>query len=70
MSVLADCALIPSLFYAVFLLEKMSLEPLFSKTPVLQSWWQHKRQIPEVIKVLDEVESGLKMFLQSLAQKR
>ena len=62
---MADCALIPSLFYAVFLLEKMSLEPLFAHTPTLQSWWDHKIQTPSVIKVLGEIETGLNHFLNS-----
>ena len=67
---MADCALIPSLFYALLLLEKMSLEPLFSETPTLQSWWSHRSHIPAVSKVLIEIENGLHLFLQSLAKKR
>ena len=67
---MADCALLPSLFYAVLLLERMSLEPLFAHHPRLQSWWMHRRQLPAVARALDEVELGVEQFLAARAPKR
>ena len=64
---IADCALIPSLFYALFLTEKLGYGPLLVKHMTLQTWWQHRRQIPAVIKVLDEVETGLNHFLKAIS---
>ena len=66
---MADCGLLPSLFYAKFLMEKLGFDPLFAKTDTLDSWWQHRREIPAVARTLDEIETGLTRFLQAYGKR-
>ena len=67
---LADCALAPSLFYALHLADQLGLAPLFGHTPTLQIWWKNRSQIPAVAKALTEVEQGLNAFLKAFSSKK
>ena len=67
---MADCAMIPSFFYALWLTEKLGCDPLLDDKPTLKMWWQHRNQIPAVVRVLDEVEVGLNKFLSSIPKQK
>ena len=47
---MTDCGIIPSLFYAIWLTEKLGHPNLLQPTPTLEGWWKQRRELPAVKK--------------------
>ena len=59
---LADCGLIPSMFFARWLLGKLGHFEIIQKKTQLEQWWQHRSKIPAVEKTLQEISTALQAF--------
>jgi glutathione S-transferase len=56
---LADCALAPTLFFAVNLLPMFGAKPPLEGRPKLAAWWTHVQTRPSVKKALGEMQEAL-----------
>jgi glutathione S-transferase len=60
---LADCALAPTIFFAVNMLPGFGAKPPLEGRPKLAAWWTKVRQRPSVKKALAEMDEALKALL-------
>lgn len=56
---LADCALAPTLFFAVSLLPMFGAKPPLEGRPKLAAWWTHVQTRPSVKKALAEMQEAM-----------
>jgi len=56
---LADCALAPTIFFAVNLMPAFGAKPAFEGRPKLHAWWNHVQTRPSVKKALGEQQEAL-----------
>jgi glutathione S-transferase len=56
---LADCALAPTLFFAVNLLPMFGAKPPLEGRPKLAAWWTHVQTRPSVKKALAEMQEAM-----------
>lgn len=61
---LADCALAPIMYYAVAVPKMLGGGDVLEQSPHVASWWQWVQTQDAVAAVLQEVEDGLKSFMQ------
>lgn len=62
---LADCALVPTTFFAVLLTPMLGGQPALDRRPKLAAWWAKAQERPAVQKVLSEQQEALMKFQQS-----
>jgi len=60
---MADCGLLPSLFYAQWLASRQGTTELFAATPHLALWWEQRSQLVAVGKVFREIGGALSAFV-------
>ncbi len=56
---LADCALAPTIFFAIALLPMFGAKPPLEGRPRLAAWWNHVQTRPSVKKALGEMQQAL-----------
>jgi glutathione S-transferase len=61
---LADCALVPIIFYAVFVPNVLNGSDLLANSPRVRNWWQWVQTQEPVERVIDEINVGLQAFMQ------
>ncbi len=62
---LADCALIPTMFFATLLAPMLGGQPVLDHRPKLAAWWAKVQERPAVRKVLAEQQEALMKFQQT-----
>jgi glutathione S-transferase len=72
---LADAALLPVLWYARILATHFGAPDLLAGLPATTDWWKRLQQQPSAVRVLDEMEQGLRqaipvLFPQEACQAR
>jgi glutathione S-transferase len=60
---LADCALVPVVYYAVVISRMLNGSDVLSRSPRVAGWWQWVQEQEPVARVLAEVEEGLQAFM-------
>jgi glutathione S-transferase len=65
MFTLADCALIPTMFFATLLAPTLGGQPVLDRRPKLAAWWNQVQQRPSVQKVLGEQQEALRRFQET-----
>jgi glutathione S-transferase len=61
---LADCALVPIIFYAVFVPNVLNGSDVLASSPRVRNWWQWVQTQEPVERVIDEINVGLQAFMQ------
>ena len=61
---LADCALLPIIFYAVVVPRMLNGSDILAEVPLTAAWWQWAGEQEAAARVLQELEQGLLAFSQ------
>ena len=61
---LADCALVPILFYATEVPTILDGSDALSDAPLATAWWQWVQSVEPAARVVEELDTSLKAFLQ------
>jgi len=61
----ADCALVPTMFFANLMLPMLGGQPVLEKRPKLAAWWAKVQERPAVQKVLGEQQEALMKMQQT-----
>jgi glutathione S-transferase len=56
---LADCAIAPTVFFAIALLPAFGSKPPLEGRPKVAAWWNHVQTRPSVKKALGEMQQAL-----------
>jgi glutathione S-transferase len=59
----ADCALAPTVFWAVLVPGMFGESDILKDTPRVQSWWERCKANPVIGKVITEMDEGFKAFM-------
>jgi glutathione S-transferase len=62
---LADCALVPTMFFAVLLAPLLGGQPVLENRPKLAAWWTRVQERPAAQRVLGEQQEALAKFQQT-----
>lgn len=61
---LADCALVPVLYYAIRVPELLDGTDVLADAPLVGRWWRWARSAAPAARVLEEIETALDSFLR------
>jgi len=64
---LADCALVPVMYFAVAVPRMLNGSDVLASSPRVASWWQWVQQQEPVAKVVQEIEEGMRAFMEKTA---
>ena len=63
---LADCALAPVMFFAVAVPRILNGSDILANAPGVRSWWQWVQGQEPVARVLQEMEEGMRVFMEKM----
>ncbi len=61
---LADCALVPVMYFAVAVPRMLNGTDVLANSPRVASWWEWVQQEEPVARVLGEIEEGMRAFME------